>query len=120
MSPGRETRTLDGLSEGQLDFLREVVGHELVGRAVDLGRLRQLPDPRAPVREVQALGRLAYRLGLGAVEVPDREAREVVARIAEEFRQIDAGLFERHEDAMVRHRALGALLASLEEAGDDA
>lgn len=111
---------LDGLSGGQLDFLRETVGDELIGRARDLRLLHGLPDPKGAIREVAALGRLAFWLHHGEIRIPDRAARDVMARISEEFRQMDEGLFERYERAIVQHDALRAFAACFEEVEGDA
>jgi len=112
----RETRVrLDEMSEEQLGIVRGVVFGELVGKAGDLRVLNQFPDPKRAIREVAALGRLAFWLEHGEVLVPDRTAREVMARIVEDVEEMDAELLEHYEEAVAEHDALRAFVAYFPE-----
>jgi hypothetical protein len=109
MSGGeRETRVrLDGLlSDGQLEIVREIVFGQLMGQAGDLVLLNQYRDPKRAIKEVAALGRLAFWLEWGEIVVPDRIAREVMLRIA---REVD-GMNEQGDttggDPVAEHDAL--------------
>jgi hypothetical protein len=112
----RDTRVpLDGMTEAQLDIVRHAVFGELIGKAGDLRLLNKLNDPRQAIREVAALGRLAFWLEHGEVLVPDRAAREVAQGLAE---GVDAmheweEVVERYEQAMAEHDALHAFVAHL-------
>lgn len=69
----RENRVpLDGLTDAQLEIVRDAVFGELVGKAGDLRLLDANPDPKGAIKEVAALGRLAFWLEHGEVLVPDR------------------------------------------------
>jgi hypothetical protein len=110
----RDTRVhLEGMSEAQLEIVRDAVFGALVGKAGDLRLLNQSPDPKRAIREVAALGRLAFWLEHGEVVVPDRTAREVMARIVEDVEEMDADLLERYEEAVAEHDALRAVVAYL-------
>jgi hypothetical protein len=104
---------LDELSEDQLECVRDAVFGALASRTGDLARLNQLSDPKREIKEVAALGRLSYWLEVGEVLIPDRTAREVMSRIAEEVEEMDAELFERYEEAVAGHRALHTFVAYL-------
>jgi hypothetical protein len=113
----RDTRVrLDGMSEPQLEIVRDAVFGALVGRAGNLRLLNQSPDPKQAIREVAALGRLAFWLEHGEVVVPDRTAREVMARIVEDVEEMDQELLERYEEAVAEHDALRTFVAYLSEA----
>lgn len=113
----RETHVrLDGMSEAQLEIVRDDVIGRLIGKAADLHLLHREPDPKRIVREVAALGRLAFWLGDGEVVVPDRAARDLMARLVEDLEEIDRPLFERHQEAVAQHDALRAFLAYLSDA----
>jgi hypothetical protein len=114
----RETHVrLDGkMSEAQLEIVRDDVIGRLIGKAEDLHLLHREPDPERIVREVAALGRLAFWLGEGEVVVPDRTARDLMARIVEDLEDIDRPLFERHEEAVARQDALRTFVAYLSAA----
>ncbi|HEY2479468.1 MAG TPA: hypothetical protein VGI17_12155 [Solirubrobacterales bacterium] len=112
----RETRVrLDGMSEEQLAIVRDTLLGMLVGRASDLHLLNKHPDPRGAIKQVAALGRLAFWLDDGVVVVPDWAAREVMGRIVEEIEEMDADLIERYGEAVAQHVALRAFLAHLSE-----
>ena len=104
---------LNGMSEEQLRIVRDAVLGELIGRAGDLRHLNRSADPRRAIREVAALGRSAYWLGIGEVLVPDRVARVVMARIVEEADERDQELLESYEEAVAEHDALRTYLAYL-------
>lgn len=88
----RETRVwLDGMSEEQLEIVRRNVFGALVGKAGDLRLLHKLRDPKGAIREVAALGRLAFWLEHGQVLVPDRAAREVAQGLAEGVDALNGG-----------------------------
>jgi hypothetical protein len=113
----REVRVrLDGLlSEGQLEIVREIVFCQLIGMAGDLRLLNKLPDPKRAVREVAALGRLAFWLEYREILVPDRIAREVMLRLA---REVD-GMNEEGEstggDPAAEHHAMWAFVNLLSD-----
>jgi hypothetical protein len=110
----RDTRVhLEEMSADQLEIVRHAVFGALVGRAGDLHLLNQYPDPKRAIREVAALGRLAFWLEQGEVVVPDRAARDVMARIVKDVEQMDAELLERYEEAVAEHDALRVLVAYL-------
>lgn len=114
----RERRThvrLDEMSEEQLGIVRDAVLTALIGQAADLHLLNKNPDPKSAIREVAALGRLAFWLQHDEVAVPDRAARAVVARIVEEVEEMDADLLARYEEAVAEHDGLRALLAHLSD-----
>jgi hypothetical protein len=104
----RDTRVrLDGLmSEGQLEIVREIVFGQLIGSAGDLELLHKHSHPKRAVREVAALGRLAFWLEWREILVPDRVAQEVMTRLATE---VD-GMNERAEstggDPVAEHDAM--------------
>jgi hypothetical protein len=102
----RGTRVpLDGMSEEQIEVVRDGIIGALIGQAEDLSLLNKNRDPKRAIREVAALGRLAYWLGIGEVHVPDRIARALVARKAKELVEMDVDLLERYEEAVVEHQA---------------
>jgi hypothetical protein len=113
----REVRVrLDSLlSEGQLEIVREIVFGQLIGSAGDLELLHKHRDPRRAVREVAALGRLAFWLEWREILVPDRVAREVMTRLA---REVD-GMNERGEstggDPRAEHDAMWAFVNLLSD-----
>jgi len=84
----REREVLVGLagllSDGRLGVVRDIVSARSIGCAGDLDLLNKLPDPRRAVREVAALGRLAFWPGYDEIHVPDRTAREVMVRLGRE------------------------------------
>lgn len=110
---------LDGMSEEQLRIVRDAVLGELIGRAGDLRHLNRIADPRRAIREVAALGRSAYWLGIGEVLVPDRAARRVMSRIVEEADEMDRELLESYEEAVAEHDALRTYLAYLSHPGGE-
>jgi hypothetical protein len=119
----RDTRVpLDGLTEAQLEIVRRNVFKALVGKAGDLRLLNKLADPRRAIREVAALGRLAYWLEHGQVLVPDRAAREVARYLAEGVDAMNEWeeVVERYEEAMAEHDALHAFVAYFSDGGRDA
>src|ERR1700760_92752 len=80
----RDTRVrLEGMTDEQLDIVRRNVFGALVGKAGDLRHLHKLRDPKGAIREVSALGRLAFWLEHGEIVVPDKTAREVAEGLAE-------------------------------------
>lgn len=105
--------SLEEMSEGQLEIARHAVFGALIGRAGDLRLLNQYPDPKRAIREVAALGRLAFWLEHGKVAVPDRAARDVMARIVKDDEEMDAELLERYEESVAEHDALRVLVAYL-------
>lgn len=111
----RETRIrLDGrLSNEHLEIVRTVVMGELIGSAGDLRLLSKLREPKQAVREVAALGRLAFGLRHGEILVPDQIARHVMSRLAAE---VDA-MNERGDidggDPQAEHDAMHAFLSLL-------
>lgn len=112
----RDTRVrLDGMSEAQLEIVRHAVFGALVGRAGDLRLLDQYPDPKRAIREVAALGRLAFWLEHGEILVPDRAAREMAEGIdaMNEWEEVA----RRYEEAMAEHDALHAFVAYFSEPG---
>jgi hypothetical protein len=118
----RELRRVrvDDLSEEQLEIVRDAVSGALVARAADLRHLKKAPDRKWAIKEVAALGRLAFWLDGGEILVPDRTARKVMARIAREVDEMDESLFERYEEAVAEHDALHAFVARFEEVDGDA
>jgi hypothetical protein len=93
------------MSEEQIEVVRDGIIGALIGQAGDLSLLHRDRDPKAAIREVAALGRLAYWLGIGEVLVPDRSARALVVRMARERVEIDEHLVGRYEEAVAEHRA---------------
>jgi hypothetical protein len=84
----REVRVrLDGLmSEAQIGIVRDIVFGQLVSQADDLSLLNQYRDPKKAIREVAALGRLAFWLEYyGEIVVPDGFARRLMQRTAREI-----------------------------------
>ncbi|MBS1888804.1 MAG: hypothetical protein JSU06_16595 [Actinobacteria bacterium] len=125
MSGRRERDTkarLERLSEEQISFVRREVFSALYGRAGNLARLNRLPDPKAAIREVAALGRLAESLQDGGVRVPDRAAAEVAVGLAADVDDLHAyeQIYERCERAMWEHDAIHALVRLFGEADRDA
>jgi hypothetical protein len=119
----RDTRVpLDGMTEEQLDILRRNVFNALVGKAQDLRFLKKLADPKRAVREVAALGRLAFWLEHGQVRVPDRAALEMARYLAEGVDAMNEWeeVVERYEEAMAEHDALHAFVAHLSDADREA
>jgi hypothetical protein len=119
----RETSVrLDGMSEEQLEIVRRNVFGALVGKAGDLRLLRKLRDPKGAIREVAALGRLAFWLEHGQVLVPDRAAREVAEGMAEGIDALNEWeeVVERYEEAMAEHDALRAFVTYFTDGGRDA
>lgn len=108
----RQTRVrLDGLlSDGQLKIVRELVLSQLIGSAGDLRLLNRLPDPRRAVREVAALGRLAFWLGYREILVPDQIAREVMSRLATEVDGMNEQGDTTGGDPPAEHEALWAFV----------
>jgi len=101
---------LDGLlSEGQLEIVHDIVISQLIGSAGDLRLLNRLPDPKAAVREVSALGRLAFWLGWREILVPDRIAREVMLRLATEVDAMNEGGETTGGDPAAEHDAMWAV-----------
>lgn len=116
----RETRVrLDGMSEEQREIIRRSVFGALVGKAGDLRLLHQHPDPKRAIREVAALGRLAFWLEYDEVVVPDREARDVAQGLAEGVDALNEWeeVTRRYEEAMAEHDALHAFLTYFSDAG---
>jgi hypothetical protein len=112
----RDTRVpLDGMTEAQLDIVRHAVLGELIGKAGDLRLLHSHPDPKRAIREVAALGRLAFWLKHGMVRVPDRAALEVARRLAEGADEMHEWeeVARRYEEAKAEHAALHAFVAHL-------
>jgi hypothetical protein len=110
----RSTRVpLDGMSEDQLETVRHAVFGALTGRAGDLDQLNKSSDPKWAIKEVAALGRLAYWLEIGEVVIPDWTARKVLSRIVDELEEMDADLLEQYEEAVAGHRALHTVIAYL-------
>lgn len=117
----RDTRVrLDGMSEEQIEIVRRNVFGALVGKAGDLDLLDKDPDPKRAIREVAALGRLAFWLEYGEVLVPDRAAHEVALWLAE---GVDATneweeIARRYEAAVAEHDALHSFVAHFSDAGE--
>jgi hypothetical protein len=119
----RGTRVpLDGMTEAQLRIVRDAVFDELIIKAGDLRLLHKHPDPKRGIKEVAALGRLAYWLEHGQVLVPDRAAREVAQHLAEGVDAMNEWeeVVERYEEAMAEHDALHAFVAYLSDVDLDA
>ena len=117
MSPPEPRRIkLDGkLSEEQLRIVRDAVVGLLIGRTGDLVYLDNHPDPKRELGEIAALSRLAAALQLGAVEIPDRIAREVAEFLAETNDEIfeHEEIRRRYEAGIARHDALHAFVGLL-------
>jgi hypothetical protein len=116
----RETRVrLDGMTEEQIEIVRRNVFGALVGKAGDLRLLHDLRDPKAAIREVAALARLAFWLEYDEVVVPDRAAREVARGLAEGIDALNEWeeVARRYEKAMAEHDALHAFVAYFSDAG---
>jgi hypothetical protein len=110
----RDTRVrLEGMSEEQLEIVRRNVFGALVGKAGDLRLLHKHRDPKGAIREVSALGRLAFWLEHGEVLVPDGAAREVAQGLAEGVDAMNEWeeVVERYEEAIAEHDALHAFVA---------
>jgi hypothetical protein len=107
------------MTEAQLDIVRHAVLGELIGKAGDLRLLHKHPDPRRAIREVAALGRLAFWLGHGEVLVPDRAACETAQGLAEGVDAMNEWeeVARRHEEAMAEHDALHVFVAYLSGGG---
>ena len=119
----RDTRVpLDGMTEAQLEIVRDAVFGELIIKAGDLRLLHKHPDPKRAIREVAALGRLVFWLEHGQVRVPDRAAREVAQHLAEGVDAMNEWeeVVERYEEAMTEHDALHAFVAYLSDTDRDA
>jgi hypothetical protein len=118
----RETRVrLGGMSEEQLEIVRCNVFGALVGKAGDLRLLHRLRDPKGAIREVAALGRLAFWLEHGQVLVPDRAAREAAQGLAEGVDAMNEWeeVVEQYEEAMAEHDALHAFVAYFSDASGE-
>lgn len=116
----RDTRiSLDGMSEEQLEIVRRNVFGALVGKAGDLRLLHKHRDPKGAIREVAALGRLAFWLEHGQLLVHDRAAREVAKGLAEGVDALNEweGVARRYEEAMAEHDALHAFVACFVDPG---
>ena len=88
----REVRIrLDGLmSEAQIEIVRDIVFGQLIMQADDLALLNQYRDPKQAIREVAALGRLAFWLEYyGEIVVPDRFAQKLMRRTAREIDEMN-------------------------------
>jgi hypothetical protein len=116
----RDTRVrLEGMTDEQLEIVRRNVFGALVGKAGDLRLLHKLRDPKGAIREVAALGRLAFWLEHGQVLVPDKAAREVAEGLAEgvdalnQWEEVD----RRYEEALAEHDALHAFVAYFSDSG---
>jgi hypothetical protein len=110
----RETRVrLEAMSEAQLKIVRDTVIRTLVSEAADLHLLHRHPDPKRSIREVTTLGRLAYWLQGDEIAVPDRRARVLMERIAEEVDDLHRDVYQGYEEAVAEHDALRAFLAYL-------
>jgi hypothetical protein len=109
------------MTEAQLEIVRDAVFGELVGKAGDLRLLHKHPDPRRAIRDVAALGRLAFWLEHGQVLVPDRAAREMARYLAEgvDARNEWEEVVERYEEAVAEYDALHAFLAHLSDRAAD-
>lgn len=105
---------LDGMSEEQLEIVRRSVFGALVGKAGDLRLLHKHHDPKGAIREVAALGRLAFWLEHGEVVLPDRAARKVAEELAAGIDALNEWeeVVERYEEAMAEHDALHASSAT--------
>jgi hypothetical protein len=104
---------LDAISDEQLEIIRQNVFGALVGKAGDLRLLHKHRDPKAAVREVAALGRLAFWLEHRQIRVPDRVAREVAEELAVGVDALNEWeeVVERYEEAMAEHDAMHAFVA---------
>jgi hypothetical protein len=110
------------MTAAQLEIVRRSVFNALVGKAGDLRLLHKNPDPKGAIREVAALGRLAFWLEHGQVLVPDIAAREVAQYLAEGVDAMNEWeeVVERYEEAMAEHDALHAFVAYLSDSDRDA
>jgi hypothetical protein len=108
------------LSDEQLEIVRDRVFGALIGRAGDLRQLNRHRDPRRAVREVAALGRLAFWLHHGEIRVPDRTAHAIAVGLAEEVEASNQEWIEAWEDAVAENAALRAFASSFEGVGPDA
>ncbi|MFT3865205.1 MAG: hypothetical protein QM729_21165 [Solirubrobacterales bacterium] len=116
----RDTRVrLERMSEEQIGTVRDMIHSALIGQASDLRFLNAAPDPRRAVREVAALGRLAFWLHHGEVLVPDRTARDLVARMVAADGEADRRLLESYEAAVLEHEAMRSFLAHLDAGRGD-
>ena len=116
----RDTRVrLEGMTDEQLEIVRRNVFGALVGKAGDLRLLHKLRDPKGAIREVAALGRLAFWLEHGQVLVPDRIAREVAQELADGVDAMNEWeeVVEQYEEAMAEHDALHTFVAHFSDGG---
>jgi hypothetical protein len=109
----REVRVrLDGLmSEAQIEIVRDIVFGQLVSQADDLSLLNQYRDPKKAIREVAALGRLAFWLEYyGEVVVPDGFARRLMQRTAREIDEMNQSAESTGGDPEAEHDAMAAFV----------
>jgi hypothetical protein len=120
---GRRERSarvsLDHLTDDQMEIVRSAVWCALVGQAADLRVLHSHPEPKAAIKEVAALGRLAFWLEHGQVLVPDPIARRFAGVLAEGADARNAEIIERYEEAVVESEALHLLAAAFDRRGVD-
>ncbi len=96
------------LAEDQQEILRDELLGWLAGIEEDLADAGPVADPGALLREAAAFRRLLAALDSGRIELPDEEARAVLARAAEGHDEtIDYQKVTAVHDA---HHALLALL----------
>jgi hypothetical protein len=99
------------MSEAQIEIVRDIVLGQLVGQADDLALLNQHPDPKQAIREVAALGRLAYWLAYyGEIVVPDRFARKLMQRTAREIDDMNQSAESTGGDPEAEHDAMAAFV----------
>ena len=118
----RDTRVrLDGMTDEQIEIVRRSVFGELIGKAGDLRLLHKLRDPKAAIREVSALARLAFWLEHGQILVPDRACHEVARRLAEGVDAMNEWeeVVEHDEEAVAEHDALHAFVAHFSDGGGE-
>jgi hypothetical protein len=109
---------LDGLSDRQLAILREEANDWLVTKADDLPKGIDVAEgSKREVEEVAALGRLVSGLRRGQVLMPDRIARDLVARSTTETVHLDE-LKAEYDRELAEHESWVALLARLDSAPD--
>jgi hypothetical protein len=109
---GRVRVRLEGLmSDAQIEIVSEIVLGQLIGQAGDLDRLNQYRDPKKAIREVATLGRLAFWLEYREILVPDRDARELMRRIAREIDEMNEAGESTGGDPPAEHDAMSAYVA---------
>jgi len=120
---GRRERSarvsLDHLTLEQMEIVRSAVRGALIGQAGDLRLLHSHHEPRAAIREVAALGRLAFWLEHEQILVPDALARRIAGFLAEGAEARNAEIIGRYEEAVAESDALRLFAAAFDRRGVD-